>query len=351
MNVLVGCTETLNPVVQRLCQSLTEHRDVERARRDLDAFWEGDSTVDVLHLHWPRALFERWRDPTRDDLSALEDRLNDWRQRVPIAVTVHNIQSHYREETPIFEALYRLVYRAADGVVHMGKTSKDRLHETYDLEGTEEVVIPHGQYDTLPNTVGRMQVRKELGIAEDTSLALVFGQVRDPEELALILDGTDAWGEGQTLVAGRLGWVEGKIVPYVVQGYHRLRTLGRPVRFRFGRFDDDCVQYFLNAADVVLIPRKHVLNSGNVALGFTFGRVVVGPDVGVVGEVLRETGNPVFDPASTRSVGTALSRGCELQAAGKGDENAAYAAEHMNWTTIADQHVQFYHSLDKSPSA
>jgi len=71
----------------------------------------------------------------------------------------------------------------------------------------------------------------------------------------------------------------------------------------------------------------------------------VGPNVGVVGEVLRETGNPVFDPASTQSVGEALERGCELQAEGKGDENAAYAAEHMNWTTIAGQHVRFYHRL------
>lgn len=345
MKVLVGCTGTLNPVVHRLCQSLNEHADVERARQDLDAFWEGDASVDVLHLHWPRALFERWRDPVPEDLSALEDCLEEWGRRVPIVVTVHNIRPHYREERAIFKTLYRLVYQAVDGFVHMGTRSKELLHEAYEVHGAGEIVIPHGRYDTLPNTVSRQQARKELGIDRNASLALVFGQVRDPEELQLIGEGTRAWDEGQTLIAGRLGWTDGKIMPYFVRGYYRLKTLNQPIRFRFGRFDDEDVQYFLNAADVVLIPRKHVLNSGNVALGFTFGRVVVGPDVGVVGEVLRETGNPVFDPSSPRAVGDAIGRGCELQSANKGAENAKYASENMRWEKIADQHVQFYHTL------
>lgn len=344
MNVLFGCAQTLNPVVQRLCQALGEHPGIEAARRDLEVFWAGSSEVDLLHLHWPRALFESWRNPTQADVDKLERRLEQWGRHVPIVATIHNVRPHYRSENPVFEALYRCVFRAVDGFVHMGATSQELLHVQYDCGEKEEVVIPHGNYDGLPNAVNRQQARQELGIGEQTSLALVFGAVRDPEELALILNGTEHWdrADRQTLVAGRLGWTNGEILPYIVRWYHQLRALPRPVRFRFGEFPDASIQYFLNASDVVLIPRKKVLNSGNVALGFTFGRVVVGPDVGVVGEVLRDTGNPVFDPSSPASIGSALERGMKMRAAGKGDENAQYARTKLNWKNIADQHVDFY---------
>ncbi len=48
-------------------------------------------------------------------------------------------------------------------------------------------------------------------------------------------------------------------------------------------------------ADVLFIPIIKSLNSGNVALGNTFGKVVVGPNYGVIGEELEKLGNPVFD--------------------------------------------------------
>jgi glycosyltransferase involved in cell wall biosynthesis len=82
-----------------------------------------------------------------------------------------------------------------------------------------------------------------------------------------------------------------------------------------------------------------------MALGFTFGRVVVGPDVGVVGEILRATGNPVYDPRRPNSLGKALERASKLRRRGKGQENAAYARSRMDWSSIAQQHVALYDKL------
>jgi len=101
----------------------------------------------------------------------------------------------------------------------------------------------------------------------------------------------------------------------------------------------------LRVADLLVIPRKKALNSGNVALGFTFGTVVVGPDVGVIGEVLRETGNPVYDPTQPKSLGTALEQGIGLTRSGKGEENRAHAEDYWDWTDLAAEHVDFYHEL------
>jgi glycosyltransferase involved in cell wall biosynthesis len=353
MNVLIGCAKTLNPFVGRLRQAIADHPQVDTVSQDLDAFWEGEADAEVLHLQWPRALFRNWRDPTSDDLAALETRLADWKKKARIVVTVHNIRAHNRSSSPSYDDLYRLVYRHADGFIHMGNASKRKLHEAYQLDAQREAVIEHGEYDTLPNTVTRKEARRRVGVPGSAPVALVFGALREPEEMKLVLEGTDRWSAPgkQTLVAGRLTWTEGALQTHPVRWYYRLRTLHRPIRFTFDRFDDEQLQYFLKAADVLFIARRQILNSGNVPLGFTFGRVVVGPDRGVVGEVLRRTGNPVFDPEDASSIGSALDEATALAEQGKGGDNADYAKAHMKWSDIADQHVQFYRALRSSLAA
>lgn len=51
----------------------------------------------------------------------------------------------------------------------------------------------------------------------------------------------------------------------------------------------------MSVADIALLQRVKILNSGSLPLNFYFGNVVVGPDVGNVGEILKKTGNPVFN--------------------------------------------------------
>jgi len=45
----------------------------------------------------------------------------------------------------------------------------------------------------------------------------------------------------------------------------------------------------------IVITLVDILNIGNVFLCFTFARQVIGPDIGNIGEVLKITGNPVYD--------------------------------------------------------
>lgn len=344
MDVLLGCAETLNPCVTRLRKALDEHDRVDRVRHDLEVFWAGDPDVDVLHLQWPRALFSNWQDPTEKDLERLRSQLKHWGRTARIVTTIHNIRAHDRSKGSLYDELYRLVYKESDGFIHMGSVSRDLLQDAYSLSEKEETIIPHGWYDTLPDEVSQTQARGELGIPEEAALAVVFGALRSPDEVTLIREGVRRWANPRkrVLIAGRLTWPNHRVHDRVARGYHRLRTLLLPVTFRFGRFADNKIQYFLRAADIFLIPRLRILNSGDVPLGFTFSRVVVGPNEGVVGELLRETGNPTFDPDIPSSVATALQKGYERQQGGLGESNRRYAAREMNWRTVADQHICFY---------
>jgi glycosyltransferase involved in cell wall biosynthesis len=186
--------------------------------------------------------------------------------------------------------------------------------------------------------------RSEYGYDEEDTVILSFGSIRRPEELELLLTGFEAADipRKQLLVAGGVVWPS-----RLSLRHYQLwaRTLLHPVQFLSGFIPHDKVPGLLEVADVLVIPRKKALNSGNVALGFTFGTVVVGPDVGVIGEVLREIGNPTYDPDQPETMGAALEQGASLAGSEKGGENRAYASEYWRWSKLADEHVSFFINL------
>jgi glycosyltransferase involved in cell wall biosynthesis len=105
------------------------------------------------------------------------------------------------------------------------------------------------------------------------------------------------------------------------------------------------VQIYLKSADLLFIPRYNTLNSGNVALGFTFGKVVVGPDYGVIGETLKLTGNPVFDPYNLSSVSEAIRFGFESEQSDLAEKNLQYAQNELSWGAVAQKTVKAYQSI------
>jgi hypothetical protein len=127
---------------------------------------------------------------------------------------------------------------------------------------------------------GAIRNLKERDLARET-----FDNLPTPNKVLLVSN----WME----VLPQVAWIRLK---YWLRDLERLCYRLHPrYNFNYGFVPEDETQLYLNAADILFISRFHVLNSGNVTLGMTFGRVVVGPDSWDVGELLRETGNPTFD--------------------------------------------------------
>ncbi|MBB4062114.1 glycosyltransferase involved in cell wall biosynthesis [Salinibacter ruber] len=346
MRILLASASSPNPFIGELANALSIRPEVDSVEQDLHRFWKNPKSADVVHIHWPRALFPGWDPENRDDLERLEQVLDAWDDQIVIN-TVHNLHAHYRD-SEIYEELNRMVYDHVDGFVHMGQVSEGLFQNEYpETKRNPHEVIPHGRYEVFDNGVSREEARRRLGLGQKSHVVLAFGALRHPEELRLLMEGLRIFSEPKKklVVAGRLAWANNKVHTGALRGYHSLRSIARPVQFYFGAIDNDEVQYFLNACDQIVIPRKDILNSGDVTLGFTFGRVVVGPKCGVVQEVLEETGNPVYDPESPESLANALNEGVGLVKRGKGEQNRVYAEKFMDWGDIARKHIEFYKSV------
>jgi glycosyltransferase involved in cell wall biosynthesis len=353
VRVLLAADRDGNPFVDQLGASLAARPEIEGVSFEARRFWEEPREAEVLHLHWPEALVG-WRDPGEEDLRRVRERLEAWRETAVVVATVHNALPHYRA-TKAYRRLYRLVYEAADAIVHMGSRSYLDFKTRFpDLCDRHRAFIPHGIYESFPDEISEEDARRELTLAPEDFVGLAFGNLRHPEEIALLLGGFGSLPVrgNRLLVAGTI-LPQTRIIPRLRLRRQRRRLLSDPrVSFHPGFVPEERVQVFLRACDAVIVPRREVLNSGNLVLGFSFGRVVVGPDIGVVGEILRETGNPVFRPGSRRSLARALSRARELRASGLGERNRRHARSSWSWEEIAARHASLYGALTeerKSP--
>lgn len=336
-----------NPYIATLMDGVKAYDNEVEFGYGLAEFWDGRVLeYDILHIHWPQVMLPVH--PEQEDVKRAENRLKELKQSgVNIVVTCHNLKAHYAKR-PEFDQIYDVAYSAADVILHMGRWSKQQLVTKFPQARHE--LLPHHTYDTLYKQVGHEESIQKLGLPSNKRYILCFGAFRDDEEREIadqIADhyrtqGYDLlapayvrWAKRRNLVIWTLQWLHWKYLCITKKGIHI-----------YGRFvSNELLPYFYGAADISIIQRKKILNSGNLPLSFLMGHVVVGPSVGNVGQILEETGNPTFVPGDTESLFKAVDNALELKKRGQGQANKSYAEQHFTTAIVARQLDDIYKSL------
>jgi len=356
MKILFAFNRDLNPYVDVLVAGLGAAGCL--VDMGTEKFWDaGLFDHDIVHIQWPETLFD-WRVPSVVEMHFLKRRLREIHSRAQIVFTLHNEVSHHANEgnEAVLKELYALIKSECDVMIHLGEASRRDCVAQPELAGKRHVMIPIPIYDELyaPHLgMDREEAKRRLGIPRGRKVVLAFGNFRYEGEKRLVIDAFSGLEDRRVcLVAPK--WH--KTLEYSFSPIHPMLAL-RTVRkamwaWRNGMklgakkimSDEEVAQHFA-AADVVFIQRLNELNSGNVPMGFLFGKVVVGPDCGNIEEWLQVTGNPVFDAASSASVCEALRRALELSDSGLGETNYRFAMERWSTRQIGDSYVQLHKSI------
>lgn len=308
--------------------------------------------VDIINIHWPESIFG-FSIPTDKQLDDLEKNFMEWKKTKKIVYTRHDAEPHVHTNKNN-KLLYELVIKYADAIIHLGKYSLTEFKKKYpNYLNKKMTIISHPAYTLFENNSTKNEARNILKIPLHKKVILVFGSVRTNEEAGLIFNAfNQVKNNNKFLLISNFNVYKPlpknliqRVKKYINSKLEHLNHfLKRNTLINYGFVSNNKVQVYLNAADVIFVARKKILNSGNVFLGYSFKKIVVGPDIGNVSEYLKVVNNPFFNPLNVQSVSNALDKGLNYSKE-KGDSNYQFVHDNYHPSKIASLYYDFFTEL------
>jgi len=286
-----------NPYQDALAEHLSAGGvEVEKVRSLKSLFRYGIFLIgapDIVHLHW-LPVFGWWELRALRCLAFVMRLVLLRAHRVPLVWTIHNLLPHESRHPKMDWLLTRIVAGLSSGLIVHGQSAQRQAVEMWGLKDESRfAVIPHGNYTgNYPNDVSRAAARKKLTLQDSEVVFLFLGAVRPYKGVLELIDAFRMLTADHTslVIAGR---------PLDDEFARKIEIAGKGldnVRFHPGFVQDDEIQVYMNAADVVVLPYRHILSSGAALLAMSFGKPCVAPAIGCLADVLDASGAFLYDP-------------------------------------------------------
>lgn len=348
MRVLIACNVDSypNPYVKTLYNGFVKQGiDITCS---IEEFWNNSNSYDIVHIQWPNLLVNKL-DDTCSRLKSVIVEIK--KQKIPLVCTCHNLIPHYNSGKAINNT-YRVVYNNCDYIHHLGEASILLLKNLYPEMTAEHVVIPHHTYDEIYNLdISKDEARNKLGIPKNVNCILSFGSFRHDEERKLLINLSKKLRNHNVYFLAPSFYRSSILRKNIFLGLIALfKTIKYSIIAKFNNihichsYVSECeLPYYLKAADVMLIQRLKILNSGNVSLAMLAGLPIIGPNEGNVGAILKETGNFVFNAKNQNN----LPNVTQIALTSKiiGELNKKYADNNLTTLSVVKKLIAFYKSI------
>ncbi len=281
---------------------------------------------DVIHIHCTNPIVLVY-------LSALQ------RLGHPLVATAHVVTPHERIRWQ--KVIYRRIHKLGQLIIAHSQFDQQRLLQEFSVDAKRVTVIPHGEYSFFEGggeKTDRRAARESLGLEPQDKVALFFGYIREYKGLDVLFEAWSTVAEAQP--AARLV-VAGDPVQLGAERRDELERwatdLGAIHHFGYIPFSE-VAQYFA-AADVLVMPYRHISQSGVLYLALSLGVPVVATRVGALPEMLQDGDSALLvQPESPRALAQALIRALgdaslRLRLA----QGGLRVAEEHSWPSIAEQ--------------
>ncbi|MEO0438600.1 MAG: glycosyltransferase family 4 protein [Pseudomonadota bacterium] len=263
---------------------------------------------------------------------------------IPIVTTTHVVTPH--ESMAFQNQIYGHIHRLPELRIAHSEADRQRLIREFGAPAPGTVVIPHGDYtffaegETMPD---RLAARTHLGLSDQKLAVLFFGFLREYKGLDLLLD---AWPSVQPKVANAQLIVAGD--PTRLSKQRRLllegqaKRLGAITRFEYVPFKD--VSTYFAAADLVVLPYRHISQSGVLYLALASGVPVIATRIGAWREMLKDGENALLvEPENVAALAKSIQRALQNPRLRStlADSGRQLAAEHA-WPRVAFKTEQVF---------
>jgi glycosyltransferase involved in cell wall biosynthesis len=219
---------------------------------------------------------------------------------------------------------------------------KAELLAGFGLSEDRVTVIPFGINNTLPVTsLTREQARNEFGFAATEPVLLFFGNIAPYKGVDVLIAALTQLAPRhpalRLVIAGRPKGEEEHW--QAILRAIAAAGLKSAVRTHIAYIPDSQVEVFAKAADALVLPYRHVFQSGVLFLGYSFGLPVIATDVGSLREdiVEGETGW-ICRPEEPADLANALERWLTSDrrqpSAAQREAIRSFANERHSWTAV-----------------
>lgn len=335
-----------NPYIYTLIEELQKLHPDCLISWGREKFWSDDVfSYDIVHFHWPQTFMGKDSHTQKDLLHHIEKMKS---KGIKIIATCHDLEPHYDQFADKAESM-RIVYSHCDVIIHMGEYSQALFEERY--PSIKHLLIPHHLYDTVYTQFPtKVEALKFLGLAEDKTYILCFGTFRARQERKLIIELSKQLSDNDIIILApsfmNVWWrsfrlIHKRLVKLYYQYRYHIYCTGRTWR----AVRDEYLPYYYSAADMVFIQRVKILNSGNAMMPMLFGKVVVGPDCGNVGPLLKHWNYPVFSVDFLGNLGKISREALRMERDGIGMRNKTEQLKEYATNIISDKLYDVYQHL------
>ena len=302
-----------------------------------------DGCFNVFHIHWPEFFLKRksrvsmlksmWKSISLIDLMRERGAKVIW--------TIHDLKAHEQHYAFWENRFWTGVAKRLDGVISLTETGLRLAREKLPaISEAPSFVIPHGHYrDVYSNSMGRSEARAKLGIAESAFVVAHVGLIRPYKNVPrLIRVFREIERPDAVLVVGGQP-LKKKFEPEI----RSAATGSDHVRLFLKWIQDDELQLYFNAADLLVFPYKDILNSGSALLGLSFDRPVLVPRLGAMAELQNSVGSNWVRTYEGELNPAILAEAMDWALTEKRGQRAPL--DDLDWSSIARQTIAAYRTI------
>jgi beta-1,4-mannosyltransferase len=260
---------------------------------------------------------------------------------VRLVWTIHDISHHEARHPRVELAISRLIFRRADALILHSNAARKAVERQWNVKCDNRVfVIPHGNYiGSYPNHANRNAAREKLRVSPGKLVVLFLGIIRPYKgvlELIGAFKGLSA-SDIELVIVGK---------PLSDEFSEKISSaIGSAAEIHYfpGHVNDDEIQDYFNAADVVVFPYTKALTSGALILAMSFGRACIAPRMGALEDTLDDEGGFLYDPEVPGALREALmaASGARSRLEAMGKHNYQNA-EGWPWSETARMTAEVY---------
>jgi glycosyltransferase involved in cell wall biosynthesis len=300
----------------------------------------------VIHLHWIETYTIKktwWRSFIASMIFICELTLLKV-FGVRIVWTIHDTLNVDARFSDLDLKLRKVTAKLADAVIvhtNLARKQVTRIYQLSECDKRKIRVVPHGHYiEAYPNNMSRRDARDALGLNGDF---FVFGLVGYLRPYKGVLDLIQAFrrvaGEEIRLVIAGM--------PFDNSFAHNVREAARGddrIRLHLRFIEDERLQIFMNALDVLVFPYYRLLTSGSLLLAMSFGKAVIAADHPTIRETLSGDGALIYSPGDLQGLTQCLSEILRRDVASMGERNLE-RAQTFEWRSIAKTTAAIYYDI------